>query len=97
MQLLVNNVKGKISVIKTSGGLRQSLGDYRKYLLTFRSCSKIFGRLGGTLHSSEVIGQCLSSLTNQNSVILPSMLLRSRTVIPLVIAAVREKWIQESG
>ena len=36
------NIKSKISVINTSVGLRQSSGDYRKYLLTFRSCSKLF-------------------------------------------------------
>ena len=41
--LIVNNIKGKINVIKTSGGLRHSLGIIQRYFLTFRSRSKIFG------------------------------------------------------
>ena len=32
-------------MISDIGGLRQSSEDYRKYLLTFRLCSKIFGGL----------------------------------------------------
>ena len=58
MRLLVNNIKCKISVIKTAGALRQTSGDYRKYLLTFRSCSKSLEGFGS---SSEIVGRVKSS------------------------------------